>query len=168
MPRIGARVSGDKTMKEVSTPVELEALIGQTLQSDDWLAVEQSDVDLFARATGDHQWIHTDPERARRESPFGAAVAHGFLTLSLLPVLMSRTIKVNGVRMGVNYGLNRVRFTAPVPVGSRVRLQATLRDVKLEEQATAKSATLTWSVTMEMQGSGKPVCVAETLSRLYF
>jgi acyl dehydratase len=168
MPRIGTRVSGDKTMKEVSTPVELEALIGQTLQSDDWLAVEQSDVDLFARATGDHQWIHTDPERARRESPFGAAVAHGFLTLSLLPVLMSRTIKVNGVRMGVNYGLNRVRFTAPVPVGSRVRLQATLRDVKLEEQATAKSATLTWSVTMEMQGSGKPVCVAETLSRLYF
>ncbi|CAG9247927.1 MaoC family dehydratase [Paraburkholderia unamae] len=155
-------------MKEVSTLAELEGLIGQTLQSDDWFPVEQNDIDLFARATGDHQWIHTDPERARRESPFGVAVAHGFLTLSLLPVLMSRTIKVQGVRMGVNYGLNRVRFTAPVPVASRVRLQAALREVKIDESPAGKSATLTWSVTMEMQGAEKPVCVAETLSRLYF
>ncbi|RAR59323.1 acyl dehydratase [Paraburkholderia unamae] len=155
-------------MKEVSTLAELEGLIGQTLQSDDWFPVEQNDIDLFARATGDHQWIHTDPERARRESPFGVAVAHGFLTLSLLPVLMSRTIKVQGVRMGVNYGLNRVRFTAPVPVASRVRLQASLREVKIDESPSGKSATLTWSVTMEMQGAEKPVCVAETLSRLYF
>ncbi|MFM0210691.1 MaoC family dehydratase [Paraburkholderia sediminicola] len=155
-------------MKTISTLLELEALIGETLQSDDWLEVRQEDIDLFARATGDTQWIHTDPERARRESPFKVAVAHGFLTLSLLPVLMSRTIKVQGVRMGINYGLNRVRFTAPVPVESRVRLNATLRDVKIDESATAKSATLTWSVEVALQGAEKPVCVAETLSRLYF
>ncbi|WP_322014618.1 MaoC family dehydratase [Paraburkholderia sp. J12] len=155
-------------MKTISTLQELEALVGETLQSDGWFTVTQEDIDLFARATGDHQWIHTDPERARRESPFGVAVAHGFLTLSLLPTLMAKTIKVNDVRMGVNYGLNRVRFTAPVPVEARVRLHATLRGIEVAESADGRNVTLTWSVSVEVQGAEKPACVAETLSRLYF
>lgn len=155
-------------MKTISTLQELEALVGETLQSDGWLTVTQEDIDLFARATGDHQWIHTDPERARRESPFGVAVAHGFLTLSLLPGLMAKTIKVNDVRMGVNYGLNRVRFTAPVPVDSRVRLRATLRSIEAAESVGGRNVTLTWSVSVEVEGAEKPACVAETLSRLYF
>jgi acyl dehydratase len=155
-------------LKTISTLQELEALVGETLQSDGWLTVTQEDIDLFAQATGDHQWIHTDPERARRESPFGVAVAHGFLTLSLLPALMAKMIKVNDVRMGVNYGLNRVRFTAPVPVDSRVRLRATLRSIEAAESVGGKNVTLTWSASVEVEGAEKPVCVAETLSRLYF
>ncbi|REE18207.1 acyl dehydratase [Paraburkholderia sp. BL27I4N3] len=155
-------------MKTISTLQDLEALVGETLQSDGWITVTQEDIDLFARATGDYQWIHTDPERARRESPFGVAVAHGFLTLSLLPALMAKTIKVNDVRMGVNYGLNRVRFTAPVPIESRVRLHATLRSIEAADSVGGKNVTLTWSVSVEVQGAEKPACVAETLSRLYF
>jgi len=152
-------------MREIASLDALKALVGQDVGTSDWVDVSQSDVNQFAEATGDHQWIHTDPERAKKESPFGGPVAHGFLTLSLLPALMANTIKVSGVRMGVNYGLNRVRFTAPVPVGAAVRLHAKLL---LVESLDPSVATLTWAVTMEARGITKPVCVAETLSRLYF
>lgn len=152
-------------MKEIASLDALKALVGQNVGTSEWMEISQGDVNQFAQATGDHQWIHTDPERARKESPFGGPVAHGFLTLSLLPALMARTVKVSGVRMGVNYGLNRVRFTAPVPVGAAVRLHARLVSVDAPEPSVA---TLTWAVTMEARGTPKPVCVAETLSRLYF
>ncbi len=152
-------------MREIASLDALKALVGQDVGTSEWMDISQSDVNQFAQATGDHQWIHTDPERARKESPFGGPVAHGFLTLSLLPALMARTVKVSGVRMGVNYGLNRVRFTAPVPVGAAVRLHARLVSVDAPDPAVA---TLTWAVTMEARGVAKPVCVAETLSRLYF
>nr|WP_315595386.1 MaoC family dehydratase [uncultured Cupriavidus sp.] len=152
-------------MREIASLDALKALVGQDVGTSDWIDISQSDVNQFAQATGDHQWIHTDPERARKESPFGGPVAHGFLTLSLLPALMAKTIKVSGVRMGVNYGLNRVRFTAPVPVGAAVRLHARLVSVDAPDSSVA---TLTWTVTMEARGTVKPVCVAETLSRLYF
>lgn len=152
-------------MREIASLDALKALVGQDVGTSEWIDISQSDVNQFAQATGDHQWIHTDPERARKESPFGGPVAHGFLTLSLLPALMAKTIKVNGVRMGVNYGLNRVRFTAPVPVGAAVRLHAKLVSVDAPDSSVA---TLTWTVTMEARGTAKPVCVAETLSRLYF
>ncbi|SPA03841.1 putative enoyl-CoA hydratase 1 [Cupriavidus taiwanensis] len=152
-------------MREIASLDALKVLVGQDVGTSEWIDISQNDVNQFAQATGDHQWIHTDPERAEKESPFGGPVAHGFLTLSLLPALMSKTIQVRGVRMGVNYGLNRVRFTAPVPVGAAVRLHAKLVSVDAPDSSVA---TLTWAVTMEAQGIAKPVCVAETLSRLYF
>lgn len=152
-------------MREIASLDALKALVGQDVGTSEWIEISQSDVSHFAQATGDHQWIHTDPDRARKESPFGGPVAHGFLTLSLLPALMAKTIKVNGVRMGVNYGLNRVRFTAPVPVGAAVRVHAKLVSVDASDSTVA---TLTWGITMEARGVPKPVCVAETLSRLYF
>ena len=152
-------------MREIASLDALKALVGQDVGTSEWIEISQSDVSQFAQATGDHQWIHTDPDRARKESPFGGPVAHGFLTLSLLPALMAKTIKVTGGRMGVNYGLNRVRFTAPVPVGAAVRLHARLVSVDASDSSVA---TLTWAITMEARGVPKPVCVAETLSRLYF
>jgi acyl dehydratase len=145
---------------------------GQELAVSDWKEITPFSVSSFAEATGDRQWIHLDEERARRESPFGGPVAHGFLTLSLLPELMASAVRFEGVRMGVNYGLNKVRFTAPVPVGAFVRLRATLLDVEADERAIAGkiggTATLTWAVVFEIQGQDKPACVAESIARLYF
>ena len=141
---------------------ELQAMVGQALGCSDWVQVEQSRIDQFAQATGDHQWIHTDPARAAA-GPYGATVAHGFLTLSLLPVMFATAFEVADVTMGINYGLNRVRFPAPLPAGSRVRGHFVLR----EWQTLAGGAQLTVEVSMEREGSAKPVCVAESISRRF-
>ena len=141
---------------------EFGALIGQTVASSDWITVTQERIDEFARATGDHQWIHVDPVRAAA-GPFGTTIAHGFLTLSLLPVMAESAIEFANVRMGVNYGLNKVRFPAPVPVGSRLRGHFKLPAFEPIEGG----AQITMEVTMEREGSTKPVCVAESLSRRY-
>lgn len=150
-------------MRTFASLDELPPLVGRELAVSDWITVTQEQVNRFAEATGDHQWIHVDVERARA-GPFGAPIAHGFLTLSLLPKFFESAIDVQGTRMGVNYGLNRVRFTAPVPVGSRLRARIQLLDC----QAIADHGMqLTWLVTVERDGSPKPVCVAESLTRRY-
>lgn len=150
-------------MRSFATLAELPELVGQEVATSDWITITQQQVNLFADATGDHQWIHVDVERARA-GPFGAPVAHGFLTLSLVPKFFESAIEIRDTRMGVNYGLNRVRFTAPVPVGSRLRAALKL----LECQPIPDNGwQMTWLVTVEREGSDKPVCVAETLSRRY-
>ncbi|MEE1929232.1 MaoC family dehydratase [Streptomyces sp. TRM 70351] len=141
---------------------ELRAAVGEELGPSDWLEVDQKRIDLFADATGDHQWIHTDPARAAG-GPFGTTIAHGYLTLSLLPALVPQVLRVEGVRMGVNYGVNKVRFPAPVPVGSRLRAR-----VRVAEVAEAGGGVqLTAQVTVEREGGDKPVCVAESVSRYF-
>lgn len=142
----------------------LRALVGGAPLVSDWLTIDQTSVNGFASATGDHQWIHVDPERARRESPFGGPVAHGFLTLSLIPALLEQTVTLKQ-RMGLNYGLNRVRFTAPVPVGSRLRASFAVASVDDVDDAGVQ---VVWNVTLERQGSERPVCVAEFITRHYF
>ena len=149
-------------MKAFAKLSEMQGLVGQELGVSDWLTVEQEQIDAFAHATGDHQWIHVDPQRAAA-GPFGATVAHGFLTLSLLPRMAATAFEVLDTRMGVNYGLNRVRFPAPVPVGSRLRGHFKL----LSYEALDGGAQLTTQVTMEREGSTKPVCVAESVARRY-
>ena len=146
-----------------TTIAELPSLKGQELGTSDWYEVTQDAVNLFADATGDHQWIHVDVERAKAESPFGGPIAHGYLTLSLLVPLVSQTYTVTDAKMGVNYGLNKVRFPAPVPVGSKVRARVTLKDV--EEVAGGLQNTVT--VTIEREGGDKPVCIAEWVTRAY-
>jgi acyl dehydratase len=141
---------------------DLEPRVGSEIAVSPWLSIEQARIDLFANATDDHQWIHVDPERASK-GPFGGTIAHGFLTLSLLPRLMSEAVKVEGVRMSVNYGMNRVRFTSPVPSGSRVRARLVL--AKLEK--LQGGVQLTWSATVEREGGDKPCLVAEWLVRHY-
>ncbi|MEN3584532.1 MaoC family dehydratase [Streptomyces sp. ZYX-F-203] len=141
----------------------LRAAVGEQLGHTDWLEIDQKRVDLFADATGDHQWIHVDPERAA-DGPFGTTIAHGYLTLSLLPLFGPQLITVEGVRMGVNYGTNKVRFPSPVPVGSRLRATGTLSAV--EEVPGGVQVTLAFRV--EREGSDKPVCVAESVSRYYY
>ncbi|MCG2591737.1 MaoC family dehydratase [Ramlibacter sp. XY19] len=150
-------------MRTFESLAELVPLVGQQVATSDWIAVTQKQIDLFAEATGDHQWIHIDQERAAA-GPFGATIAHGFLTLSLLPKFFETAIEVRNTRMGVNYGLNRVRFTAPVPAGSRLRAQMKLLAC---EPVANDGMQLTWQVTVEREGSDKPVCVAESLTRRY-
>ncbi len=150
-------------MREIASLAELKGLIGQEVAVSDWIQITQERVNLFAEATGDRQWIHLDVERCRKESPFGGTVAHGFLTLSLLPMLMENAFVMTDVKMGVNYGLNKVRFPSIVPVGSRVRGRMTLLTVEDIEGG----AQMTWQVTMEREGGDKPVCVAESISRRY-
>lgn len=150
-------------MRKIASLAELKGLIGQEVAVSEWVEITQERVNLFADATGDHQWIHLDVERSRKESPYGGTVAHGFLTLSLLPMLMASAIRMSDVRMGVNYGLNKVRFPAPVPVGSRVRGRMTLMAV----EDIPGGAQMTWQVTMEREGGDRPVCVAESISRRY-
>lgn len=142
---------------------ELLALKGTEVVVSDWLEITQERVDRFAQATDDHQWIHVDPERARRESPFGAPIAHGFLTLSLLSKFINESIDFGPSRMGVNYGSNRVRFTDPVPVGARIRARLKLAGV----DPIKGGVQLTWDVTVEREGAAKPCLVAEWLSRRY-
>lgn len=150
-------------MKTFQTLSELSACIGQEVAVSDWLTITQAQVNLFAEATGDHQWIHVDPEKARG-GPFGGPIAHGFLTLSLLPKFFESSFEIVQSRMGVNYGLNKVRFTAPVPVGSRLRARMKL----LASQPIENDGVqMTWEVTVEREGSAKPVCVAESLVRRY-
>jgi acyl dehydratase len=142
----------------------LKSLVGQTLGTSDWVEVTQDQVQMFADATGDHQWLHTDPQRAKTESPYGQTIAHGFLTLSLCPSLAQNLFTIEGIKMGVNYGLNRVRFPNAVKVGSRIRLTSQLTDLK-ECQG---GATVTYKQTIEVEGEEKPACVAEMMARLYF
>jgi acyl dehydratase len=145
-----------------ATLAELQHRVGEEVGLSDWIEVTQERIDRFAEATGDHQWIHVDPERARK-GPFGTTIAHGFLTLSLLPEMGASAFSVGDVRMGVNYGLNRVRFPAPVPSGSRLRGRFTLQKFEPLEGG----AQLTVEVTMEREGADKPVCVAESVGRRY-
>src|SRR4051812_49748408 len=141
----------------------LKDLEGQHLGYSDYLEVTQEQVNLFAEATDDHQWIHVDPERAKRESPFGGPIAHGYLTLSLIPSLMPQIVEIGGFRMGVNYGTEKVRFPSPVPVGSRVRAGATLEAATPFEGGIAMNL----GVTMEIEGGTKPAMVATVVYRRY-
>ena len=147
----------------LTTPEDLAELVGRPLGESSWHEITQDQVNLFADATGDHQWIHIDASRAA-QGPFGSTIAHGFLTLSLLPMFFQRTILMRDVKMGVNYGLNRVRFTSPVPVGSELRARFKL--VSCEDIAD-NGAQMVWEVTFERKGSERPVCVAESISRRY-
>ena len=147
-------------MQTISGIGALPGLVGTTLGTGDWHQVTQDQINLFADATGDHQWIHVDPEKAAT-GPFGTTIAHGFLTLSLLPMLASSVSRVEGVRMGLNYGLNRVRFPAPVKVGSRVRATTVLKEVT-DIPGGVQAVN---EVTIEIEGSDKPACVAESVVR---
>jgi len=137
--------------------------VGQEIAVSDWLEITQDRINQFADATGDHQWIHVDAARASAESPFKKTIAHGFLTLSLMSTLIRDAVTFSGVRMAINYGLNRVRFVAPVPSGSRIRARIAVG--AYEETGTALQVT--WSVTVERDGGDKPCCVAEWLVRYY-
>jgi acyl dehydratase len=150
-------------MKIISGLDELRTYVGKEIGVSNWCEVSQEMINAFADATGDHQWIHVDVARAKQESPYGGPIAHGFLTLSLTPKLLWEVYKVDGVKMGVNYGVNKVRFPAPVPAGSRVRAHVKL----LELQEIEGGAQAITQVTFEREGNDKPVCVAETVSRWY-
>ena len=150
-------------MKTFETLQDLAACAGQTVATSDWVTISQEQINQFAQATGDHQWIHVDVERATA-GPFGAPIAHGFLTLSLIPTFFENALHVVQVRMGVNYGLNKVRFISPVPVQSRLR--AHLKLLK-GEAIDNEGMQMTWEVTVEREGATKPVCIAESLARHY-
>ncbi len=149
-------------MRSFEHLAELQALVGQEIGISDWITVDQDRIDRFAEATGDHQWIHVDAGRAA-QGPFGTTIAHGFLTLSLLPQMGASAFEIRDTRMGVNYGLGKVRFPAPVPSGSRLRGHFRL----LKYEPLDGGAQLTVEVTMEREGLAKPVCVAESLARRY-
>jgi acyl dehydratase len=141
---------------------ELKRHEGEDLGTSDWHEVTQKDVDAFADVTGDHQWIHVDPERAK-DTPFGGTIAHGYYTLSLAPRFSEQILTLEGFAFGINYGLNKVRFPAPLPVGSRVRMHAKVASV----EPIPGGAQLALELTFEHEGGEKPVCVAETLARVY-
>jgi acyl dehydratase len=144
---------------------ELKDLTGQEVGVSDWFEVSQGRIDQFAAATLDHQWIHTDAERAQRESPFGATIAHGFLTLSLISHLVSQTVKLRGdFKMGINYGLNRVRFPSPVRSGARARARLKLDSI---DDTNSEYVQIVWTITVEVEGAVKPSLVAEWLVRYY-
>jgi len=142
---------------------ELSGKAGQEIVVSDWLEVTQDRIDRFAEATGDHQWIHVDVERARRESPFGTTIAHGFLTMSLLSHFLNESLQFGKSKMGVNYGFNRLRFTAPVKAGTRLRARFTLK----EFQGIEGGVQMVWDILMECEGEAKPVLVAEWVGRRY-
>jgi acyl dehydratase len=148
---------------EASCLDELAGHVGKTLAISDWLTISQERIQQFAEVTGDMQWIHLDTERARRESPYGTTIAHGYLTLSLLPGLSQSCITVHGTRMAVNYGLNRVRFMAPVRVDARIRAHFTLQSYEV----LPGGAQVIWQAQVEVEGSDKPACMAEMVSRRY-
>jgi acyl dehydratase len=150
-------------VKVFSSAEEFKAAVGQEVGVSEWLEIDQDRINTFAEATGDHQWIHVDPERAAT-GPYGTTIAHGYLTLSLLAMLMKSTYEVNGATMGVNYGLNKVRFPAPVPVGSKVRVRTRLLSV----DEVAGGLQVVWNATIDLEGSDKPACVAEPVVRLAF
>ena len=147
-------------MQVINSLTDLPGMVGTEFPPGDWHEVSQDQINLFADATGDHQWIHVDVERARA-GPFGATVAHGYLTLSLVPILVSGIVKVEGVKLGLNYGLNRVRFPAPLRAGSRVRARAVVK----EATEIPGGIQAVFEVTVETEGGEKPVCVAETVVR---
>jgi acyl dehydratase len=150
-------------MRIIEKPADLHALVGQEIAVSDWLRIDQGRINAFAAATDDQQWIHVDVERATRESPYRAPIAHGFLTLSLLPCLFRTAVRIDGTRMSVNYGVNRVRFPAPVRAGSNVRAHFKLAAVT----PVNGGVQIEWQVEFDCEGSAKPVCIATTLMRCY-
>ena len=143
---------------------DLESQVGKEVGVSPWVEITQARIDEFARATEDFQWIHVDPKRAK-DSPFGGTIAHGFLTLSMLPKLSESTFEFADRKMGVNYGLNKVRFTSPVPAGAKIRARFVLAKF---ENIEGNGVQTTWGVTFEREGADKPVCVAESIGRHYF
>ncbi len=141
----------------------LQAKLGQEIATSPWMPVDQARINRFADATDDHQWIHTDPERAAK-GPFGGPIAHGFLTLSLIPALLQSSMKIEGLRMGVNYGLNKVRFPAPVPVNSELQAKIVLKEF---EMLGDDGAQCVFEITINRRGGDKPVCVAQVVTRNY-
>ena len=150
-------------MKTFQTLAELAACVGQEVAVSDWITITQQQVNTFADATGDHQWIHVDAEKAKA-GPFGGTIAHGFLTLSLLPRFLESSIVINDVRMGINYGLNKVRFVNPVLVGSRLRARMSLA---ASENIENNGKQMVWDITIEIEGKDKPACVAQAVIRSY-
>ena len=153
-------------MKVIGSVEQAQSLVGQELGVSDWLTIDQQRVNDFADVTGDHQWIHVDVERAKTESPFGTPIAHGFLTLSLVPALSKDNFRLENAKLAINYGLNKVRFLTPVPVGSRVRTRSELIDVATKPESG--SADLTVKHTIEIDGIDKPAAVAEMIVRAVF
>jgi len=151
-------------METYRDAAELEAAVGKEVGPTEWFTIDQKRISGFADVSEDHQWIHIDPERAAA-GPFGKTIAHGFLTLSLLSHLVSELRRIDGVRMGINYGLNKVRFPAPVPVGSRIQARASMVSVEPTGDGAVQVVT---RVTVEVEGNPKPACVADWVSRLYF
>jgi acyl dehydratase len=150
-------------MKVFASLQEVVSCVGQEVAVSEWITITQEQIDLFAQATGDHQWIHVDPKRAA-EGPFGTTIAHGYLTLSLVPRFFELAMRIDNVRMRINYGLNKVRFMAPVPVNSRLRARITLLGCDpIEPQGFQQ----TWQVQVQREGSDKPVCVAESIARRF-
>lgn len=145
-------------------PRDIHAYAGKELGVSEWLTIDQDRLNLFAEATGDHQWIHVDVERASKEMPDGKTIAHGFLTLSLIPVLSSEIYSIKNKSRGINYGLNKVRFTGMVPVGSRVRLRQSCKQV---EDVEPEGVRVYWENTVEIEGQERPACVAESISIAY-
>ena len=155
-------------MLEVEFPSDMKQYVGQKVGSSDWLTVDQKRIDDFAAVSGDHNWIHIDRERAKQQMPDGKTIAHGFLTLSLLPLLINKSVSIDNVKLGLNYGLNKVRFPSPVLVDSRLRGRIRLKE--MEDVAPVDGNPgyqITWEVTMECEGAGKPACVAENVHRRY-
>ena len=150
-------------MKTFQTLAELATCVGQEVAVSDWITITQQQVNTFADATGDHQWIHVDAEKAKA-GPFGGTIAHGFLTLSLLPRFLESSVVINDVRMGINYGLNKVRFINPVLVGSRLRARMSLA---ASENIENKGKQMVWDITIEIEGKDKPACVAQAVIRSY-
>ena len=150
-------------MKTFKTLADMAALVGQEVAVSDWITITQEQVNQFAEATGDHQWIHVDAEKAKA-GPFGGTIAHGFLTLSLLPRFLESSIVINDVRMGINYGLNKVRFVNPVLVGSRLRARMSLA---ASENIENNGKQMVWDITIEIEGKDKPACVAQAVIRSY-
>lgn len=150
-------------MKTFQTLAELATCVGQEIAVSDWITITQQQVNTFADATGDHQWIHVDAEKAKA-GPFGGTIAHGFLTLSLLPRFLESSVVINDVRMGINYGLNKVRFVNPVLVGSRLRARMSLA---ASENIENNGKQMVWDITIEIEGKDKPACVAQAVIRSY-
>lgn len=151
-------------MPVFATPDELKPLVGQEIAVSDWLAVPQTLIDDFARTTGDAQWIHVDAERAAGESPFGTTIAHGFLTLSLISQLHLQSVQIQGVKQTINYGLNRVRFPAPVPAGSQIRTRSQLQ---AWDEVGDTVVQMTWTIRVDVKGQAKPSLIAEWVLRHY-
>ncbi len=151
-------------MRVIESIEDAKALVGQEVGLSDWIVIDQHRIDQFAEATTDHQWIHVDIERAAKEMPDGKTIAHGYLTLALIPSLTGKFIKVKNLARAINYGLNKVRFYAPIPVGSRLRARATL----LQARHRAGALLLTSEIRIEAEGQRKPACVAETLGMYFF
>ena len=166
-PSLFSRSSPSSPMKTFPTLNDFAAQAGQELGTSDWVTISQAQIQQFADATGDHQWIHLEPERAVRESPYKNTIAHGFLTLSLAPMLLATLYEIKSVKMGINYGANKVRFTNAVPSGSQVRMKAWLNHVEPEHRGEATGVRAIFECVFEVGGQTKPACIAELIVLLF-